>query len=40
MRRIDGMEQDAKDDREKLLKRLERLATSIDWRLQRLEADE
>jgi hypothetical protein len=40
MRRIEGMEQDVKDDREKLLKRLERLATSIDWRLQRLEADE
>ncbi len=39
-RRLDGIEEDAREDREKLMKRLERMATSIDWRLQRLEADE
>jgi hypothetical protein len=38
VRRIEAAEEASHADREKLLTRLERMATSIDWRLQRLES--
>lgn len=38
MRRVEDAEAFAAADREKLMNRLERMASSIDWRLQRLEA--
>ena len=37
MRRVDDSETSSQADREKLMSRLERMASSIDWRLQRLE---
>ena len=40
IRRIEDCEEAAHEGREKLMNRLERMASSIDWRLQRLEADE
>ena len=40
MRRVEDAEVASQADREKLMNRLERMATSIDWRLQRLEATE
>ncbi len=40
MSRIEEAETSSQADREKLMSRLERLASSIDWRLQRLEVDE
>ena len=40
MRRVEDAEAASQADREKLMNRLERMATSIDWRLQRLEATE
>ena len=39
MRRVEDAEVASQADREKLMNRLERMAASIDWRLQRLEAD-
>jgi hypothetical protein len=38
MRRLEDLEEAASAGREKLMNRLERMASSIDWRLQRLEA--
>jgi predicted secreted Zn-dependent protease len=38
IRRIEDCEEAAHEGREKLMNRLERMASSIDWRLQRLEA--
>ena len=40
MRRVEDAEVASQADREKLMNRLERMAASIDWRLQRLEATE
>ncbi len=40
MRRVEDAEIASQADREKLMNRLERMASSIDWRLQRLEAAE
>ena len=40
MSRVEEAETSSQADREKLMSRLERLASSIDWRLQRLEVDE
>ena len=40
MRRVEDAEVASQADREKLMNRLERMASSIDWRLQRLEAAE
>jgi hypothetical protein len=40
LRRIEDAEIEAEADREKMMNRLERMASSIDWRLQRLEAVE
>ena len=40
IRRIEDCEEAAHEGREKLMNRLERMASSIDWRLQRLEAGE
>ena len=40
MRRVEDAEVASQADREKLMNRLERMASSIDWRLQRLEATE
>ena len=40
MRRVDEAETSSLADREKLMNRLERMASSIDWRLQRLESDD
>ena len=40
IRRIEDSEEAAHEGREKLMNQLERMASSIDWRLQRLEADE
>ena len=37
IRRLENSEDGARLDREKLMSRLERMATSMDWRLQRLE---
>jgi len=39
IRRIEDCEEAAHEGREKLMNRLERMASSIDWRLQRLEAE-
>jgi len=39
-RRLDGAEAALEAEREKLLTKLDRMASSIDWRLQRLEAGE
>jgi hypothetical protein len=38
--RLEGAEQSAKADREKVLTQLERMASSIDWRVRRLESGE
>ena len=38
IRRIEDCEEAAHEGREKLMNRLERMASSIDWRLQRLES--
>jgi hypothetical protein len=38
MRRVEDAEASSKEDREKLMTRLDRMASSIDWRLQRLES--
>ena len=38
--RIEETETSSQADREKLMSKLERMASSIDWRLQRLETDE
>jgi len=38
-RRLEHWESSLEADREKLLTRLERMASAIDWRLQRLEAN-
>jgi hypothetical protein len=38
LRRLDDLEEAASVGREKLMNRLERIASSIDWRLQRLES--
>jgi chromosome segregation ATPase len=38
MRRLEDLEEAASVGREKLMNRLERIASSIDWRLQRLES--
>ncbi len=40
LRRVEDAEIANSEDREKLMVRLERMASSIDWRLQRLEAPE
>lgn len=40
VQRVQEAETAAQSDSEKLMNRLERMASSIDWRLQRLEADE
>ena len=40
MRRVEDAEVASQADREKMMSRLERMAASIDWRLQRLEATE
>ena len=40
LRRVEDAEIANAEDREKLMVRLERMASSIDWRLQRLEAPE
>ena len=40
MRRVEDAEVASQADRDKLMNRLERMASSIDWRLQRLEAAE
>jgi len=40
MRRVEDAEVASQADREKLMNRLERMASSIDWRLQRLESTE
>jgi len=40
LRRVEDAEIANSEDREKLMVRLERMASSIDWRLQRLEAGE
>ena len=40
LRRVEDAELANAEDREKLMVRLERMASSIDWRLQRLEAGE
>jgi len=40
MRRVDDSETSSQADRDKLMSRLERMASSIDWRLQRLETDD
>jgi hypothetical protein len=40
MRRVEDAEVASQADREKLMNRLERMASSIDWRLQRLESSE
>ncbi len=40
LQRVEEGESASHADNEKLMNRLERMATSIDWRLQRLEADE
>ena len=40
MRRVEDAEVASQADREKMMNRLERMASSIDWRLQRLEATE
>ena len=40
MRRVEDAEVASQADREKLMNRLERMAASIDWRLQRLESTE
>jgi hypothetical protein len=40
LRRVEQAEAASQSDNEKLLSRLERMASSIDWRLQRLETDE
>jgi hypothetical protein len=40
MRRLEDLEEAASVGREKLMNRLERVASSIDWRLQRLEASD
>ncbi len=37
-RRLDGAEAALEAEREKMLTKLDRMASSIDWRLQRLEA--
>ena len=39
-RRVEEAETSSQDDRDRLMSRLERMASSIDWRLQRLEIDE
>ena len=38
--RLEGAEKSAKTDREKVLTQLERMASSIDWRVRRLESGE
>jgi tetrahydromethanopterin S-methyltransferase subunit G len=38
IRRLEDVEETAHAGREKLMNRLERMASSIDWRLQRLES--
>lgn len=40
MRRVEEAETASQSDRERLMSRLERMASSIDWRLHRLETDE
>ena len=40
MQRVEEAESSSQADRERLMSRLERMASSIDWRLQRLETDE
>lgn len=40
LQRVEQAEAASQADNEKLLNRLERMASSIDWRLQRLEADD
>ncbi len=40
LRRVEEAEVASQTDNEKLMSRLERMASSIDWRLQRLETDE
>ena len=37
-RRLDGAEAALEAEREKMLTKLDRMASAIDWRLQRLEA--
>ena len=40
LQRVEDAESASQSDAEKLMNRLERMASSIDWRLQRLESDE
>jgi len=40
LRRVEEAETASQSDAEKLMNRLEKMASSIDWRLQRLESDE